>query len=106
MPGILRAQIDVYIPPRHQTIIGRTAEWRGTLSSWKIPSPAVPAENHVMAVHIVSNVPPFLTVGKRQSRSCTGASVLQTGTGLVLGRSVKDSSDPIAFFHKLFDQGL
>ncbi|GFX17448.1 hypothetical protein TNCV_1494621 [Trichonephila clavipes] len=94
-------------------MIRRPAIWLGALSSWKIPfpagkeicivewtrsakislyfSPVIPyfrvtiglAENHDMAVIIMTDPPPCLTNGKRQSRLCrtvtAGSDVVQSG---------------------------
>ncbi|GFU77243.1 hypothetical protein TNCV_4126201 [Trichonephila clavipes] len=59
------------------------------------------------ATHIMKNPPPWLIVGRGQSRSYACAGVLQTCTLPIEGKSVKeDSSDHITIYHFLIDQIL
>ncbi|GFX58963.1 hypothetical protein TNCV_806671 [Trichonephila clavipes] len=63
------------------------------------------AVNHDMTAHIMTNLPPLLTVGMRQPRSCICAGVLQIGTRPVVGENVKDdSSNDITFFYLSINQ--
>ncbi|GFX04449.1 hypothetical protein TNCV_899791 [Trichonephila clavipes] len=47
-------------------------------------------KNLDMAVHTMTEQPPCLATGKRRSRACACAGVLQTYTYAVLGKSVKN----------------
>ncbi|GFX54287.1 hypothetical protein TNCV_3823861 [Trichonephila clavipes] len=59
-----------------------------------------PAENHDTTVHIRTDLPPCIAVGRRQSRPYACVGVLQTSTRPNVGKNVKDdSSDHITFFH-------
>ncbi|XP_055932793.1 uncharacterized protein LOC129962819 [Argiope bruennichi] len=60
-----------------------------------------------MAAHIITDSPPCLTVGRRQSRSHACAGTLQTDTRPVVRKSVNhDQSDHITFFHLSIHQVL
>ncbi|GFY17386.1 hypothetical protein TNCV_657991 [Trichonephila clavipes] len=75
-----------------------------------------PVENHDTTGHIMTDPPPCLTTGKRQSRSCACSGtcpekrvllVLQTCTPAVVRKTVQDdSSDYITFFQLSIEQVL
>ncbi|GFV91255.1 hypothetical protein TNCV_897741 [Trichonephila clavipes] len=64
-----------------------------------------PAKNPDTAAHIMTDSPPYLTGGRRQSRSYAFAGVLHTCTHHFVLKSGKDDlSDHITVFHLSIDQ--
>ncbi|GFW00762.1 hypothetical protein TNCV_2305351 [Trichonephila clavipes] len=64
------------------------------------------AENHDRTPHITTDPTPCLTIGRRQSQSYARASVLQTCTRPVIGRSVIDDSSDYYFLPLINRRGF